>query len=600
MKSGIRLKMKMHAVLAGIILSVSVALPALADHGVAMHGTPKYSADFQSLSYVNPDAPKGGMLSLSKSGSFDNLNNNIITGNAAEGLEYLNDKLMQRVWDEPFTIYGMVAKSVDIAPDRSWIVFHLRPEARFHDGVQMTAEDVKFSFEMLKKYGHPVRRRVYGLVSNVDIADPQMIKFTFGAGFDRESALILAMLPVLPKHYWEKHDISKTTLEPPVGSGPYKIKSVDPGRKIVYTRVKDWWAKDLPVNRGLYNFDTLTYTYFRDDDIALQAFKAGEYNLRREYDVTKWSSNYDFQNLTAGKVAREEIGHHRPEWLKAMIFNTRRPQFADARVRRAFGYMFNDEWVNKNLFGGMLRRITSAYPNSELAASGKPVGDELAVLEQYKKDLPRDVFGSAWQAPEGTLRERQKQAVALLKEAGWHYKNQQLVNTQGQPFTFEILLGDSNDEKIALEFSRSLQKVGVKVSIRTVDSAQFTGRLEAYDYDMVFFKWINSLSPGNEQVNYWGKLSGETRGGRNYAGISNPAIDAIADSIARAETREALVARCHALDRALMHGYYMIPLFYLGRDLVAYDANLRKPEHVPMYGVVLESWWHADEREKSP
>lgn len=574
-----------------IIFLVMLMPPAFADHAIAMHGAAKYPADFKHLDYVNPSAPKGGDLRLSKSGSFDNLNNHIITGNNVEGTEFLNDKLMTRVWDEPFTMYGLVAQSIDVAPDRSWITFNLNPAAKFHDGQPMTADDVKFSYEHYRKNGHPVRRRVYGLITNVDIINDHKIKFTFGAGFDRESVLILAMMPVLPKHYWEKNDIAKTTLKPPLGSGPYKIKSVEAGRKIVYERVKDWWAKDLPVNLGQYNFDSITYTYFRDDDIALQAFKAGDYNLRREYDVTKWATNYDFQALNDGRVLKEDIVHHRPEWLKALVFNTRRPLFADARVRQALGLMFNDEWINKNLFDNLLKRIDSTYPNSELAAQGVASGEELEVLQQFKETLPAQVFDAPWQPPTGSMRDRQRQAIALLKEAGWVYKNQKLQNAKGENFAFEILLGDPNEEKIALEFMRGLSKIGIDARVRTVDSAQFSGRLEDYDFDIVAHRWINSLSPGNEQVNYWGKLSGETKGARNYAGISNVGVDGIADSIARATTREGLVARCRALDRALMWGYYMIPLFYSGKDLIAHAADIERPAVTPTYGVVLETWW---------
>jgi len=557
-----------------------------------MTGTPKYKAGFDHLDYVNPDAPKGGDLRLSKSGTFNSLNYNIITGNPAEGLDYTSDKLMQRVWDEPFTMYGLVAESIDVAPDRSWITFHLRPEARFHDGVPMTADDVKYTFDMLKQYGIPVRRRVYGLVSKVDIISPHDIKFTFGPGFDRECVMILALMPVLPKHYWETVDFSKTTLKPPVGSGPYKIASVDPGRKIVYTRVKDYWAKDLPVNKGLYNFDTLTYNYFRDDDIAFQAFRAGDYNLRREFDITKWQTRYDFSSNAAGKVIKEEIVHQRPEYLKGLVFNTRRAIFADARVRQALSLLFNGQWLNNTLYFGKLKRITSAFPNSELAASGKPEGEELRILEQYKKDLPPDVFGDAFAITDGDRRDTKRKAIELLKQAGWTYADEKLLDAKAQPVSFEILLGDPGDEKVALEFSRALRAIGIEARVRTVDNAQFIGRLDDFDYDMVATKWINSLSPGNEQTNYWGAKSAAMKGGRNYAGITNPAIDALADSIGRSDSRETLVARVHALDRALMAGYYMIPLFYLGKDLVAYNADIHRPSTIPVYGIVLESWWH--------
>jgi ABC-type oligopeptide transport system substrate-binding subunit len=578
------------------IFALLLFLPSTAyaehSHAIAMHGQPRYPADYKYFDYVNPQAPRGGDLKTSKTGSFDNLNGNIILGNAAEGLELLNDKLMQRAWNEPFTLYGLVAESIDIAPDRSWIVFHLNKNARFHDGVPMTAEDVKFTYESYLKYGHPVRRRVYGLITNVKIISSHDIRFTFGKGYDRESVLILAMMPVLPEHYWKKHDVSKTTLAPPLGSGPYKIKSVEPGRRIVYERVKDYWAKDLPVNVGQYNFDTITYSYYRDDDVALESFKAGDYNLRQEYNIHKWKTAYDFKALDEGKVVRQEITHHRPEWLRAMVFNTRRPEFQDRRVREALGLMYNFDWVNKNLFFGAQRRINSVFPNSELAAAGKPQGAELKALEKYKNGLPPEVFGDAWQPPAGDMRENQRQAMELLKEAGWIYKDQSLVNEKtGEPFSFEILLSDRNDEKIALEFSRSLRKIGIAARVRTVDSAQFTGRLDAFDYDMVMYRWINSLSPGNEQLNYWGTAAAQTKGSRNYAGIASPAIDALAAGIAQASDRSTLVARARALDRAIMWGYYMIPMHYLGRDLVAHTVQIRQPDVVPVYGIVKEAWW---------
>lgn len=587
------------SLLFAIVVFISSASAHASDIGIAMHGQPKYRAGFDHLDYVNPDAPKGGELRLSHTGTFNNLNNHVIIGNNAEGLEYLNDKLMQRVWDEPFTMYGLVAESVDVAPDRSWITFHLRKEARFHDGVPITADDVKYSFDMYRQHGHPVRRRVYSLVKDIKITDPHTITFTFGPGYDHECVMILAMMPVLPKHYWEKQDFSKTTLKPPLGSGPYKITAVDPGRRVVFERVKDYWAKDLPINKGQYNFDKITYTYFRDDEIALQAFKSGDYNFRHEFDITKWETGYDFQALKEGKVIREEIPNQRPEYLKGLIFNLRRPIFADHRVREALSGMFNASWVNKTIYFGKLKRITSAFPNSPLAAEGQPEGEELRILQQYKKDLPSEVFGDPWQPAGDDLRENKRRAIELLKQAGWQYKNERLVDAKGTPFSFEILVGDPADEKIALEFSRDVAQIGINARVRTVDNAQFIGRLDEYDYDMVSFKWINSLSPGNEQVNYWGIKSAETKGARNYAGIENPAVDAIADSIGRSEDRATLIARCRALDRALMQGYYMIPLFYLGRDLVAHTVDIHRPKVTPIYGMVLESWWRQD-ADKTP
>lgn len=568
-------------------------------HALAMHGEPEYPADFSSFGYVNPDAPKGGTLKLSVTGSFDSLNHHIVMGTVAEGMELTSDRLMARSWNEPFTLYGLVAEKMDVAPDRSSVVFYIRPQARFHDGAPMTADDVVFSFEMYKKYGHPVRRRVYGLVDKVVKVTDRAVKFHFGAGYDAESVMILGLMPVIPKQWWDAgHDFSKTLLEPPLGSGPYKIVSVDPGRQIVYERVKDYWAKDLPVNRGHYNFDRITYQYFRDDDIARQSFKAGDYDLRREFDGTRWKTDYDFPAVRDGKIVLEELGHHRPERVRSLIFNTRRDLFADRRVRQALELAFDFEWLNKNLFHGAFKRINSFFPNSELAASGVPQGRELALLEAYRDQLPPEVFGAAWTPPvtDGSglsgVRSNLKIASGLLKEAGWSIKNNVLTNrTSGQVFSFEILLNDPNDEKVVLAFARNLKRLGIEARIRTVDSAQFTGRLDKFDYDMVLHQWINSLSPGNEQVNYWGSAAADRNGTRNYAGVRNPVVDALADKIARAPDREGLVAAALALDRVLSWGSYTIPLYYLGRDLVAHDPDIAHPDKMPLYGMVLETWW---------
>ncbi len=575
------------------------AVPARAErlHALAMQGDPRYPASYQHFDYVNPSAPKGGHLKTSKNGSFDNLNNHIIIGTNADGLEFLNDKLMQRAWNEPFTLYGLVAESIEITPDRSVITFHLRKEARFHDGQPMTAADVKYSYEMYRAHGHPVRRRVYGLIRQVEVLSPQDIRFTFGDGYDRESALILAMMPVLPKHYWEKHDLTKTTLDAPLGSGPYKVKSVEPGRRVVYERVRDYWAKDLPMNAGLYNFDTITYSYYRDDDIALEAFKAGDYNLRHEYNISKWKTGYDFKALAEKRVVKKEFIHHRPEWLRAMIFNTRREQFSDMRVREALGLMFNFDWINNNMFFGSFKRIDSVFSNSELAARGKPEGEELAQLMKYQDSLPTKVFGEMWQPPSDDMRSNQRRAMQLLKDAGWIYRDQQLVNGKtGEVFTFEILLNGRSEEKVALEFARALKKIGVVVSVRTVDSAQFTGRLDGYDYDVVLYRWINSLSPGSEQLNYWGSEAANNNGARNYAGIQSAAIDGLAASIPQAFTYKDLVARTRALDRAIMWGHYMIPMYYLGRDLISFEAGFQYPEAIPAYGILTDTWWWKEAR----
>ena len=593
-----------------ILISIVILLVAFINtaqakqmHGLSMHGNAKYNADYTHLEYANPDAPKGGRIKHGVMGSFDSLNNHIINGTSAKGLELIYDKLMARVWDEPFTLYGLVAESIDIPDDRSSITFHLRPEARFHDGKQMTVEDVIFSYETYRKYGHPVRRRVYSLVNNVEKIDNLSVKFTFGDGYDPETALILAMMPVLPKHYWEKNDVMRTTLEPPLGSGPYLIKSIEAGRKITYERVKDYWAKDLPINKGHHNFDVISYDYYRDDGVSLEAFKSGEYDLRREQDIKKWITGYDFAAIQNGAVKKEELKHNRPEWVRSLIFNTRRFPFDNRKVREALIYAFDFEWINKNLFHNSFKRINSFFPNSELAATGVPIGNELSLLKKYRGLLPEEVFMNAYVPPitKGTgpsgQRKNLRKATTLLKEAGWVIKDSKLTHIEtGRFFEFEILLSDPKDEKIALEFIRVLKRLGINARVRTVSSAEFAGRLDGFDYDMTLFRWINSLSPGNEQMNYWGSAAANLNGSRNYAGVRSSIVDEIADSIARAPTREDLVNRTHALDRVLTWGYYTIPLYYLGHDLVAYNTKLRHPDETPLYGMVVETWWQEKKK----
>jgi len=564
-------------------------------HALAMHGAPKYAADFEHLDYANPDAPQGGVLHQAVIGHFDTLNNHIIQGRAAMGLALTQDSLMARVWDEPFTLYGLVAETVQIPEDRSFIIFNLNPAARFHDGTPMTPDDVIFSYDSYRKYGHPVRRRVYGMVEKVTKLDKDSIRFDFGEGYDAETALILALMPVLPKHYWtmEGHDISKTTLTPPLGSGAYKIARLDTGRSIIYEKVADYWARDLAINAGHYNFDTVIFSYYRDDDIAFEAFKSGTYNLRRENDIGKWIIGYDIPAVQDGRIIARAIPHERPERVRSLAFNTRRNIFADRKVRQALSLMFDFDWLNKNLFYGAFKRIDSFFPNSELASRNLPQNAELAALTPYKDNLPPELFTDIYTSGDSAdRRANMRKALKLLDDAGWHVVDQKLVQKEsGAPFGFEILLQTQEEKKIALAFAQSLERLGITVNLRQVDSAQYQGRLDSFDYDMVFFTWFNSLSPGSEQVNYWSSAAAEMNGSRNYSGVTNPAIDALAQSIAQAPNREALVTQTHALDRALLWGYYTIPLYYLGKDLMAYDAHLSSSPHVPTYGTVIETWW---------
>lgn len=577
-------------------LAFSPAARAEKLYGLAMHGTPKYGPDADHLSYANPAAPKGGTLRQAAIGTFDTLNPYTIKGTAAQGLSLVYDRLMARVWDEPFTMYPLIAESVEVPPDRSSLTVHINPKARFQDGSPITADDVIFSFETLRENGRPNMRRVYKLVSKAEKTDKLTVKFTLGDGYDRETVMILAMMPVLSKAWWSGRDFNATLLEPPLLNGPYRIASVDPGRQIVYERVKDYWAADLPVNKGQFNFDRMVQDYYRDDTVAFEAFKAGEFDLRREFDAGKWASAYDFAAIQKKLVTAEALPHGRPERVRSLIYNARRPPFDDRRVREALEYALDFDWINTNLYHGQYKRVASYFPNSSLAAAGPPDAAQLAVLAPWKDKLPPEVFGPAWQPPAtGSKNQRANllKADALLKRAGWVVKGGKRVRTDdpSRAFTFEIILNAPGDEKIALAFARGLHRLGIEVTIRVLDSAAFLGRLNDYDYDMVLYDWLNTLSPGTEQVLYWGCESGKQPGRFNYAGICDPAIDAIAQSIAATTSRDELEARVRALDRVLTWGYYMIPLNYAGKDYVAYRSNLRHPATQSLYGVVLETWW---------
>lgn len=531
-------------------------------HGLSMHGDLKYQADFDHLDYVSTDSKKGGKLVHASFGTFDTLNAFNIKGNKADGLDYLYDPLMARVWDEPFSLYGLVAEKVIIPEDRSEITYILNPKARFHDGTAITTEDVKFSFEKHREFGKPVTRKVYGLVKTVEIKDTQTIRFAFDAGYDAETAMILSLMRIVPKHYWVDKDFGATTLEPPLGSGPYKVKSMDAGRQIVYERVADYWAADLSINRYQYNFDTIQYDYYRDQGVAFEALKAGKIDLWRENDIGRWLSGYE----ASPNIQKTGFEHGRPEWLRAIIFNTRKSIFEDVNVREALHMAFPYLWINKSLYHKSYKLIDSVFANSDLAAP--ELGTHNIIPDRM----------------------RVRQASKMLSEAGWVLENG-VLKKDDQSLEFEILLNDPKDEKIALTYSKELEKLGVKANVRTVDSAQFQGRLNDFDYDMVFYRWINSLSPGNEQYIYWGSQSADQQGTRNYAGVKNEIVDAAIHDLVHAKTRAALLEAAHRMDLEIMKNHYFVPLYYLGKDNIAHSKALGFPAKTPVYGTVVETWW---------
>lgn len=568
-----------------------------------MHGAPKYSAADTHLDYANPDAPKGGTLKLAEVGTFDTLNPYSIKGKAAAGLSLVYDRLTARVWDEPFTMYPLIAERVEVPEDRSAITVYVNPKAKFHDGSAITADDVIFSFETLKESGRPNMRQIYRLVETVEKRDDMTVHFKFGEGYDEETAMIIAMMPVLSKSYWQDKTFDQTTVEVPLLNGPYKIKNFDPGRYITYERNPDYWAKDLLTSVGHFNFDEITYEYYRDDTVAFEAFKTGDLKLRREWDAGKWAGAYDFPAAANGSVALEALPHGRPERARALIFNTRRAPFDDIRVRKALNLLFDFEWVNQNIFHGQYKRSNSYFPNSELAAPKAPSEAEIALLNQWRDDLPPAVFEPLPEQPVNSdpmqRRTNMREANRLLNEAGWVVENGKRVK-DGKPFSFEIIIDAPENEKIALNFKNALQKMGIDVLIRVMDAAAYRGRLNEYDFDMTLYYWLSSLSPGTEQNLYWSCKAADEPARWNFPGICEPAIDALAGSIASSKTRKELVTRMHALDRLLMHGHYTIPLYYSGEDYVGYWKPIKHPETTPTYGMVMETWWiDGDSSEKS-
>ncbi len=578
----------------------------IARHGIAMHGDLALPPGFAALPYVNPQAPKGGTIRQAVTGSFDTLNPHVVKGVPALGLGLTFESLLTRSWDEPFSLYGLLADSLEVADDRSAVTFHLNPKARWHDGTPLTADDVLFSLEIQRVHGTPNRRQFYAKVTTAEAPDPRTVRFAFAANhdgtIDREMPLLMGLMPIHSRAWWAGKPFERTILEPILGSGPYRVESVDPGRRITYARVPDYWGRDLPIRLGQFNADRLDYVYYRDDSVALEAFKAGEGDVRRESDPAKWATGYDGPALRDGRIEREELAHHRPDAARGLIFNTRRPLFADVRVRRALGMATDFTWMGRTLFHGVLTRTASYYPNSKLAAQGLPQGEELRILDTLRDRLPPALFTQPFVLPQGDgsgpagSRGALREALRLLGEAGWRIRDGRLSDADGHPFAFEILLADPSEERVALEFARSLDRLGIAASVRAVDNAQFQARLERFDFDMTLRWWASSLSPGNEQLYYYGSEAAGQEGSRNLPGIRDPAVDALARSIAEATTRADLVARARALDRVLLWGHYMVPLFHSPVDRLAHWSRLKRPAVTPLYGPLIESWWVEDGR----
>lgn len=582
----------------------SAAAPAPAPaHGIAMHGDLKYPADFHHFDYANPEAPKGGTIRLAAQGNFDSFNPWIVRGVAAAGTSYLYESLMTSSADEPFTMYGLLAESIEVPEDRSWAIFTLHPEARWHDGAPVTVEDVVFSHQVLTSEGHPFFRHYYADILAIEEIGERRLRMTFSEGENLELPLIAGQMPILPKHWWEGREFGRSSLEPPLGSGPYRIADFEAGRQVTYERVEDYWGAELPVNRGLYNFDRIRYDYYLDDTVVREALKAGRIDLRQENQAKAWAVDYDVPAVRDGRLRMEALEHERPTGMQGFVFNTRREIFRDRRVREALGYAFDFEWSNRNLFFSLYHRTASYFSNSELAAEGLPEGRELEILENYRGRVPEEVFTRVFEPPvtdgSGWPRENLRAAFGLLEEAGWVVDPDSLLLVDAetrQPMRFEILLASPAMERIVLPFARNLRRLGIETSVRLVDVSQYVNRIRAYDFDMIVIPWGQSSSPGNEQRNYWTSEAAETPGTRNYPGIQDPVVDELVELLIAAPTREELVARTRALDRVLLWGHYVVPQFHSRVDRLLYWDKFAHPDVTPDSGFELDTWWFDEER----
>ncbi|OLF53977.1 extracellular solute-binding protein [Pseudomonas chlororaphis] len=583
---------------AGGVLLAGIACLAQAapQHALTLYNEPpKYPANFKHFDYVNPDAPKGGTFREAGFGSFDSLNPFINKGVSADNIGLIYDTLMRQSLDEPFTEYGLVAGQIEKAPDNSWVRFYLRPEARFHDGHPMRAEDVVFSFQTLMKAGAPMYRGYYADVADVIAEDPLKVLFKFKHSNNRELPLILGQLPVLPKHWWEHRDFSKGNLEVPLGSGPYKVAQVKAGRSVRYERVKDYWAKDLPLNRGQFNFDVMATDYFRDNTVALEALKAGQFDYWLEMSAKNWANAYNIPAVAEGRLIKEQIPNGNPTGMQGFVYNLRRPLFQDVRVRKALSLLLDFEWTNKQLFNGAYTRTRSYFENSEMAATGLPDADELQILEPLRGKIPDPVFSEAFQPSmcdgSGMIRDQQRKAYQLLQEAGWRIVDDKMVDAQGKPVVIEFLLAQTEFERVLLPFKRNLADLGIDLMIRRVDVSQYINRLRSRDFDMVVGGFPQSNSPGNEQREYWQSSSADNPGSRNFIGLKDPTIDALVEGLINADSRTSLVAHARALDRVLQWGYYVIPNWHIKTWRVAYWDHIGHPTVSPKYDIGTQTWW---------
>jgi peptide/nickel transport system substrate-binding protein len=588
--------------LCGLVLVVASmpARTAQAAHAIAMHGAAAMPEDFAAVPYANPDAPKGGRLIEGVLGTFDSLNPLIVQGLAVQPVRgYVIESLMARGYDEPFTLYGLLAQSVETDDARTFVTFTLDPAAHFSDGVAVTADDVAFSMELLRDHGRPNHRTYYAKVEKTEILGPRTVRFDFPNANDRELPLILGLMPVLPKHAINPAKFENSTLAKPIGSGPYVVADIDTGKSVTFKRDPNYWGRELPINRGLWNFDELRFDFFRDENAYFEAFKAGLYDVRSESDPARWETGYDFPAVRDGRVIKESFSNGLPKFSSDYVFNTRRPVFADIRVRQAIALLFDFQWTNRDFFYNLYRRSASFFDDSELSAFHRPADElERALLKPCPDAVRADVLDGTWSpaVSDGSGRDRNmlRQALTLLAAAGYELKGTVLRNrTTGRPLSFEIMVTNRDDERLALAFAASLGRAGVAVQVRLVDAVQYQQRLATFDFDVIEYRWEESLSPGNEQSIYWGSAAADQQGSRNYMGVKSPAVDAMIAALLRARERADFVAAVRALDRVLISGSYVVPLFYLPEQWVARRAPIRHPARTSLFGFLPDSWWRA-------
>jgi peptide/nickel transport system substrate-binding protein len=566
---------------------------------IAMHGAPALPADFTAVPYANPDALKGGRLVEGVLGTFDSLNPLIVQGLPVQTVRgYVIESLMARGFDEPFTLYGLLARDVETDDARTYVTFSLDPAAHFSDGVPVTAEDVVFSWQLLRDHGRPNHRTYYSKVEKAEILDGRTVRFDFPNAHDRELPLILGLMPVLPKHAIDPATFENSTLTKPIGSGPYVVADVDVGKSVAFKRDPNYWGNGLAINRGLWNFDELRFDFYRDENAYFEAFKAGLYDVRSESDPGRWKTGYDFPAVRDGRVIKDTFTNGLPKFSSDYVFNTRRKVFADIRVRQAIALLFDFQWINRDFFYNQYKRSASFFDDSELSAYHRPADDrERALLAPFPDAVRPEVLDGTWSPPvtDGSGHDRAvlRQALSLFAAAGYELSGTVLRNRQsGQRLSFEIMVTSRDDERLALAFAASLGRAGINAQVRLVDAVQYQQRLATFDFDMIENRWEQSLSPGNEQSIYWGSAAADQEGSRNYIGVKSPAVDAMIAALLSARARPDFVSAVCALDRVLISGSYVVPLFYLPEQWVARRAYIHHPAQTSLFGFLPETWWH--------